>query len=49
MTGHSGEKPNKGIIYGKALSDKGNIQRHMRTHSGEKTYQCTHCEKVFLI
>ena len=35
MTAHSGEKPNKGIIYGKALSDKGNIQRHMRTHSGE--------------
>ncbi|CAL4123034.1 unnamed protein product [Meganyctiphanes norvegica] len=31
----------------KAFSQKGNLIKHMRTHTEEKPYKCSHCEKDF--
>jgi uncharacterized Zn-finger protein len=32
---------------GKMFSEKGNLIIHMRTHNGEKPYNCTYCNKNF--
>jgi uncharacterized Zn-finger protein len=41
--------PYKCDICGKGFSDNGNLQRHIRTHTGDKPYKCDICGKGFSV
>uniref|UniRef100_A0A7M5XKZ9 Uncharacterized protein n=1 Tax=Clytia hemisphaerica TaxID=252671 RepID=A0A7M5XKZ9_9CNID len=41
------EKPYKCDICGKGFNNSGNLQIHLRTHTGEKPYKCDICGKGF--
>ena len=47
MSLHTGAKPLKCEICGKAFRQSFTLQEHLLIHSDEKRYICTHCEKSF--
>jgi KRAB domain-containing zinc finger protein len=38
---------NNDDICGKGFSQNGNLQKHIRTHTGDKHYKCDVCGNVF--
>ena len=50
MRWHSGERPFvcNWIFCGKRFTRSDELQRHRRTHTGEKRFQCPECNKKFM-
>lgn len=50
MRWHSGERPFvcNWVFCGKRFTRSDELQRHRRTHTGEKRFQCPECNKKFM-
>ena len=50
---HNATHPNSGVLFccnfcGRGFSQKGNVNKHERTHTGDKPFRCNFCSKRFI-